>query len=224
MANHCDDAGRWLGRVAAFLMLVPALGLSARAEAPDDKASEVVKAFKQLQAAVRNDARDGVEGGGKTAAAIASRPAKTITPPTLDAAAIDAMLEKGLATAKAARGPADDRRGVRASRLARRDGQATHPGAGPRVRPQEGQGQACRADRGPAEEPGLCHQLGALLARRGLLPRDEPEPEPGRLSGARVVARRAVRREPAVGRRGDGPDHRHRSQRRERGGQFRAGV
>ena len=62
MANHRDDAGRWLGRVAAALVLVPALGLSARADAPDDKASEVIKAFKQLQAAVRNDVRDGARG------------------------------------------------------------------------------------------------------------------------------------------------------------------
>ncbi|MEJ7638452.1 MAG: DUF1549 domain-containing protein [Singulisphaera sp.] len=107
MAKNRDDAGRWLGRVAAALVLVPALGLSARADAPDDKASEVIKAFKQLQAAVGKDARDGAEKGEgvETAAAIASRPARTITPPTLDAAAIDAMLAKGLKTAKIAAAP-----------------------------------------------------------------------------------------------------------------------
>ncbi len=105
MAKNRDEAGRWLGRVAAALVLAPALGLSTRAEAPGDKASEVIKAFQQLQAAVREDVRDGAEGGTKSPAAIASRPARTITPPTLDSAAIDAMLEKGLTTAKTAAAP-----------------------------------------------------------------------------------------------------------------------
>jgi hypothetical protein len=36
MARHRDDTGRWLGRVAAALVLVPALGLSAQADAPED--------------------------------------------------------------------------------------------------------------------------------------------------------------------------------------------
>ena len=105
MATNRDDAVRWVGRVAAALVLVPVLELSTWADAPEAKASEVIKAFRQLRAAVSGDVRGGAGEGVKTSAAIASRPAKTITPPTLDAAAIDAMLEKGLATSKTAAAP-----------------------------------------------------------------------------------------------------------------------
>jgi hypothetical protein len=90
-------AERWarIGRaVAAGAILVPLLGVGARADEPpppDDarKAREIIEALRELQRAVQQE-----EGANEPAVALPPRPEKVIRPSSLDAAQVDAMLDR----------------------------------------------------------------------------------------------------------------------------------
>jgi hypothetical protein len=157
----------------------PALGPSSWADTPAGEASEVVKASSNCG---RPFARTCGAGRGCRDPPPRSPPdpRRTITPP-------DARRRRDRRHAGRRGWPPPGRpplRGratrVRASRLARRDGQAAQPEQLREFVRQKGKA-ACRPDRGPAEESGLRHQLGALLARRDLLTTRRNQTEPGRL-------------------------------------------
>lgn len=117
------DRPRRLRSILIALVAAPLVGMASRAEEPkakgakkaaklvaaqkkaDDgeaadkaKGRQVAEAFRELQAAVRDGE---AKGRGKApSAALPERPKKVITPPALDSAGLDALVEKALSKTK----------------------------------------------------------------------------------------------------------------------------
>jgi hypothetical protein len=109
MANIRDRGARWLENLAAALILASIAGHAGRADEagvpPRRNEREVLEALRDLRAAVQRDARAAGRSGAVAAAKLPKRPARTITPPTIDAAAVDDLLAKGLKAAKTPAAP-----------------------------------------------------------------------------------------------------------------------
>ncbi len=181
----------------------------------DEKASrEVMQALQQVRAAVRKrDQGDKEKAKAEEAKApLPTRPTRSVTPPSLTSADLDRMIQKYLAKTNPKVEPAELTSDVEFVRRVHLDlaGAPPTPGAGPLLRQRPDQGQAGQADRRAAAEPRVRPQLGAVLARRGPVPRHQPERDPGAVRRPGRLAGRAVPEEPAVGRDRLGDDHGHR--------------
>jgi hypothetical protein len=117
MAEIRNGKGPRALAILTILVVAPAVGLTAMAADPKEKerekatapkdeageAREILKAFQDLGAAVRKDEKAAARGRAISTDEVLralGRPQRTVAKTSLDAAAVDALLEKGLAEAK----------------------------------------------------------------------------------------------------------------------------
>ncbi len=141
------------------------------------EARELTQALRQLQAAVQAEH----PGSGGATAVNVHRPTRSVTPPTITSAELDRLVQQYLVKNDPKVDPAPITTDVEFVRRVYFDLIGKPPDAravhGLRTRPLSR--QACPSHRQPAQQQGLGQELGAVLARRGQVPRDQREPRAG---------------------------------------------